>query len=303
MEGIIFASIVYIIWALTNLVDKALLSKNQIDPLVYTAFGITVSILLTFLLIPLGFFLPSSQTLLYMLIGGAGFMVALIVYFKALQHGEVSVLVPLTALLPLFTFGASYLFFGKGLLFHEVIAMAILIVGAIVVNFTQNNSKNYFSKTVLLLLLANALFAVAYAFQGRVYEMTPFWNGFIWMQIFGFFAVLILMMLFSDTRTFRTAYKESSSSDRMMFLGIGIANFGVLILLNYTFTLIPVAVVNALRGIQYIASFVFVIYASKLWPLIYREDVSRNTVIQRALGIAIIVFGLLVLSGQLNGVV
>jgi uncharacterized membrane protein len=295
MQLIIFTIIAYFCWAVTNVVDKKFLSAKVKNASVFTIFAGFILLFETVWLVPLGFRLPSAEGAILSIIGGASFIYALAIYFAALGKGDASVIVPLTSFTGVFSLIFSSIFFGIRLTTPELVAFALLIIGAIIFSIEERNTLHY-RRSIVLVLLADVVFGFSYSFQAEVYHIEPFLNGFIWLRIFGFLATISLLSSRVIRRqTLQTVRSLSFKSDAV-FVSNQFLAFVALLMLNYSFKIGNVAVVNALQGLQYVFVLLFVIVLHRYNPSLLQERITRTMILKRVLAVGFIVAGVVVLA-------
>lgn len=129
MTWIYLAIIAYFLWAITNIIDKVLISKYIKDYFSLTLMGLFIGSLLIFLYIIFthGFFLIAWTTLLLALLSGLVRILAYVFYFKSLSYEEVSRVTILTQLVPVFTLIIAYFFINEVLTIKGDLSFAIRI--------------------------------------------------------------------------------------------------------------------------------------------------------------------------------
>jgi hypothetical protein len=65
---------------------------------------------------------------------------------------------------------------------------------------------------------------------------------------------------------------------------------------NYAVYLGPVAIINAMQGIQYAFLLVFGIFFTVFFPKILKEDISKKIIYKKVLAILLIAIGLYLIS-------
>lgn len=112
MSWIIIVITAHLLNAGSFLVDKFLLVKAIPKPVVY-AFWIGVLGIVSVLLLPFGFVMPSASDLAFALVAGVFFELALLSFFTSLQWLETSRVVPVVGgLQPLLILAFAFFFLG-----------------------------------------------------------------------------------------------------------------------------------------------------------------------------------------------
>jgi len=289
----------YFLFAIVALVDKYLLGGPIPSPKVYSFYVGTLGIL-ALALIPFGFLIPQPLDIALSLLAGAIFIFALLGFYTALRLFEASRVVPaIGGFLPLFTFGLIFLFsWGKETLsLPDLIAFIFLILGSVIIALGKERSITL--KSLQISALAAFLFSLAFVLTKFVYLEQPFWSGFIWMRIGGFF--IALFFLFSkevreEIFRKRVSFKQKTAG---LFLSNQVLAAGAFISQNWAIALAPLiylAMINALEGIKYFFLLIFVIILSLKFPQIIKEEISRKVLLQKIIAILLIGIGLTVLA-------
>jgi drug/metabolite transporter (DMT)-like permease len=291
----------YLILAVVFLVDKYLLTKRIPDPRVYT---FLVGLLGGFaiLLIPfVGFSIPGNFQIFLSLLSGALYILALLWFYNGLQLFEASRVVPaITGILPLFTFGITFIF-SRGeatLSLRGVIAFLLLLLGSVLITYEKRKDISF--KCLRISILTACFLALSFVLAKYVYLAQAFWSGFIWIRMGGVLMAIIFLFCFQDIRK-RIFQKKEGFSRKTSTLFLVNQGFGALaiILQNWAIALAPlayIAVINALQGTQYVFLLIFALIISFKFPQIIKEEASKEIIIQKVMAILLIGSGLFVLS-------
>ena len=300
--------------------DKFLLSKKIHSSISY-AFFVGVWSIFNFLILPLDFWVPTFRELSLDLLGGFLFLVTLVVWYKALHQSEATRVVPVVgALIPIFSFILSFIFFGESFSERQFLAFAILIIGGVLVSVKQTKIYLYkevsekfrgifgdifglvhaeFRPTRRLIVnsIASALlFAMYYVLMKYIYSEQPFIGGFVWSRL-GTFIGVLLMLFVSDWRRkiLEGQRGQKSPKNMLFFLGVRLFAAAAFILLNWAISLGNVAMINALQGVQFLFLILLVLLLSKKFPNILEEEMGGGVMFQKIMGIVLVSLGLYIL--------
>ncbi|MDK2948946.1 MAG: hypothetical protein PWQ56_111 [Patescibacteria group bacterium] len=287
----------YICFALASLGDRIVLSGPS-RPKSYTFFVGTLSVAVIFLIPFIGINVPQGILWLWIILAALFNILGIYSMFTALDNFDVSKIVPtIGALQPIFVVVFSLLIWGgnamKG---NQVFAFAILLLGSVLISIEKNYRVT--RRSLKLSFFAALFFALEMIFAKIAYLDIAFWDGFIWMKIFGF--VFVMGFLFNKTfrsDIFKVDQKLNKNTSIVFLLAQG---FGGLanILQGWAVSLVPLAylgIMNAMKGLQYVFLFIFVLIVSIAFPKLLNEKVSKRIIIQRIVAIILIVIGLGVL--------
>jgi len=292
------AIVAYLVLAIVGILDKFIVDKSVPRPIVFTFYS-TIFLLPLFLLAPLGTGSPSGWfDLAACVVSGFAFSAALFASYRGLQTSEVSHLGPLIgASTPFFVFWLSGALLHENFSTRQLLAIALLIVGSLIISFEQSKKFHGWHRGLLWGVLAGLLFAVSHVASKYIYGVYGFTTGLIWTR--GFMGVFGLLLLFSPTvrALFGRAKKSASGgySIGKQILVVGANKFLGLIgvvLEQYAIAIGSVTIVNALVGVQYGCLILLVIVLSFFWPKLFSEDYTRSEIIQEIAAVAFIAFGL-----------
>lgn len=299
MLWLLVAILSYLFFSLASLGDKLLL-KDKIKPKLYT-FYVGIFSGLTILLAPFAKFSSASPSLfIWIILEAMAFLFGVYYMFRALENFDASKAVPVIgAVQPIFVLILSFFVWGDEVIAAKnIIAFLILLAGSIIISLEK---KPQVTKTFLQLTMISALmFSLDYIFSKVIFlSIKDFLAGMVLMRIFIFlFALAFLFNQSFRREAFSKSIAFTKKTGALMF-GAQTAGGLAVFLQSFAISLAPVAylaVLNSLRGIQYVFLFLFTTFLSYFYPNVLREGISGKTIIQKIFSIILIVLGLAVLS-------
>lgn len=285
----------YFIWAITNIVDKYLLSNKFNNYIVYTLL-VTLVGLVSLVLVPFGYIALSTGFIFISLVSGFFFAGALVLLFKTIQESEASRAIPLIgSLIPVFSLVLSYLFLGSQLNFSEVVAFFILLIGGLLL-IIREVMPFRINKNLLWGILAAFLFSISYVFAKFVYDDQNLISGFVWIRVGTFIGALPLVLLPKSRVTIADILQKTTKKTKLLFFSNQLLGVGAFFLLNFAFSLTNISLVNVLQGTQNVFLFIFIFLLSKIYPNVLKEEFSRGVFIQKITAITLIAIGVGILS-------
>jgi len=287
----------YLFFALASLGDKIVLAGPS-KPKSYTFFVGVLSLLSVFIIPFVEFGFPSGIGLAWVILEAIVYVAGLYAMFYALEEFDVSKVIPtIGATQPVIIAVLSVLFWGyqtiKG---NEILAFIILLTGSVLISIDKNPKVT--KKSLQISLITSILFSLDFVFSKFVYTEMAFWQGFIWMRIFSF--VFVLIFLFD--KGFRKEIKGDNSgfSKKTGVVFLLAQTFGGLanVLQSWAIYLVPVAylaIMNSMKGIQYVFLFILAILISSFLPKVLHEEISKKIIIQKIVSILLIGLGLAIL--------
>lgn len=306
MVYIFIAIAAYFLIALQTILDKFLLTSNRVaEPATYTFFVGLMSIF-TFILFPFGFHLISPEKLSWSLVSGTIFIYGIFCLFAAIEKSEASRVTPVIgSIIPITTLILSMLFLGEQLSTPEIGGIFLLIFGGLFISlefFSQSLEPKKFFSGFYLTVIAGILIAVSFIIFKYLYGKDNFINVFIWTRL-GLFAGALSLLFFPWWRkviwkSFHSFNHPQKENRRTGFIfvankilgGVGSA------LTHLAVSLGSVVVVNALVAVEYVFVFILGLALSLKFPVIFQEKTTRRNILQKTLGICIIISGIVLIS-------
>lgn len=310
------AIIAYLINAGVYTADKFLLSKKVHSSIAY-AFYVGIWSIGNLTLLWFAPFVPSWPWLLIDLLAGLLFLWALVAWYKALHQSEATKVVPIVgALIPIFSLILAFLFLDEKLNFQQFLAFIILVCGGLLISMKKKKEsrlkKLYVHLGILLglkgaefhpvrRLLINSIvsaliFSCYYVLIKYIYAEQPFLGSYIWTRMGSFLGALLLIAIPRNWPIiFAKETRKSTIKNFPFFISVRLTAVAAFILLNYAISLGEVALVNALQGVQYVFLILIIAFLSRAYPKILKEEVGREVLVQKLIGVFLVGVGLYLL--------
>ena len=312
MNWFFIALIAYFLLAIANLIDKFLVEKVMGSARAYTFISCLMS---SVVLVASPWFLswPGLNGLFLDLFLGGVFAVALLLLYASLRRGEASrALVIIGGSTPVFSLPLSLLILGDRFSTNQLLAIIFLIIGLLIVVFLPGKNSSFWDKwfaslslkdgysrdSILLALGSGLAYALFFVGSKLAYEHQAFVSTFLWTRLGAVLAAMLLLFSARARREIKNLFVKNPSRGRNQGLVVGnqILGSAGFVLQNYAIYLGPVAIINALQGMQYAWIIIIGAVLSVLRPGLLRENVSRRSLIQKGAAIFIISIGLYFLS-------
>lgn len=291
MNWVMITLIALFLWAITNIIDKAVVSKYFKRPIIYSFFS-GFFLALPLLAIPyFGLAFVSWEQTVLALLSGAIYLYALIPFYYAIFDEEVSRVIPVWQLMPLFVLLLSYLFIGEVLTGVHLAAFVLLVSGSILISLRKVKKLFKLNKAFYLTLFSAFLFAIQYVMSKYVYLNQSYVNGFLWIRIGSVLAVIPLFFVPSFRKGLIKTFKVLKAK---VIGAIAVSNFCIvagLVLLNYALSLNSVTLISAMEGVQSVFVLILAIFISRWKPSILEEDMDKKTLFIKIIAIVMIVAG------------
>lgn len=291
--GIIYALLSPAIFSISNYLDKFLLEKNNISPIVITIYGgIFAFIAGVITLLLTGFYPIDTRSLIIIL--SSGFLTALYLlpYYKALSIDETSNVVPLFQFYPIFVLTLSFFLLKEGFTFVQYMGCALIIAAGFLLSVEKVAGKMFsIRKSFFYMMLSCFVFAIAQVLYRFALEEIPFWNTLPY-ETFGIALGALLIAMYG--KNFQDFLKETKKFKKRVYVFLTI-NEIFYIAARYTgyfaISLISVSLVSILGGTQPLFVLIFGIILSIWFPHILKEVINRKTLGLKFLSILIIIVG------------
>lgn len=290
---IFFTLLAEIMWSFTSLFDKIILSKGHIrSPYVFIVFNGAMNILLVFLLPFFDFGHLSFMDMAIALAAGLFLTIGVIFYYKAVQHEEISRVLMLWQLIPIFVLTASFLLLGETLTKRHFIGFLLLFAAGIMVSYRKANRKLILSKAFYLMILSTLPISLYYIMSKHIYEAADFWSAFMWLRVAAFSGVLVLFIP-SVRKQFITTIKNMKSGAKGLIGFKMIVDFSAFILLGYAMLNGPISLISAL-GSAAAPIFIFIIasFTAVCFPNLIKESVDKKSILIKVLAVLLITAGI-----------
>lgn len=303
MNWLTITIIAYFIYALVFVADRILITKTFKQPVAYAFYaGLLHGAVI--LLIPILLFFPAQQLVpssladfLIDILAGVLFFVAVYFFYRALFLHDASQIVPLVgSLVPLFSLILTFSLLARYLSWQETIAFSFLLLGGMLISI-KGKIKTSLS-CFISGLLAAFFFGVFYTLTDYIYMQQPFFSGFIWARIGTALAALFLLAL---PWTRRLIFSSSNAISHKVKIGaamIGVHGLGAggFLMIHYAISLSHVSLINALQGVQYVFLMVIIVFLSKKFPQLLKEDFTTGALAKKFGAIFLVGLGLVILA-------
>jgi drug/metabolite transporter (DMT)-like permease len=290
VEWFYFALSSSVIISGVNIIDKVLISDYRIPPRVYV---LVISATSLMPLVTLFFFqltaLPFTVLLFTILVGFVRIYYTW-PYFQALTFEEVSRVIPLLQLTPVFVLILSSLFLHEALPLQAYAAFGLLVFGGTL--FAIRISKGIrLSLAFYLMILASFLLALYSVGLKYLFSMQDFYTIFIWVQIAGFITFFQFIPLRPFRRSLVTTYKTTSRQIGVILVAEQALAYVAVYAYLYAISRGPVTLISSVGAIQPLFVLVFATILSYRFPRVLREELTKMDIALKVLGLVAIFAG------------
>ena len=298
MTWYLFAFLPPLLWAMSNHIDKYLLSKylkNSNTSVLAMFAGLVGFLFSLFVLIiaPENLLEISLLNAIIIILNGALLIVSFIPYYYALNTEDASAVAPLYQTIPIFSFVLGFLVLGESISTIQIIAGLFIIAGSVLISLDAAHSGfKVKMKVLLLMLLSSLLLAIHFVVFKVIALEESFWVTVFWEYI-GASSVAVYMLLFApeNRRQFIAMLKTNSAGIITLSVFNEVINISAKLLANYATLLVPVVVVNLANGLQPLFIFLIGVILTFFLPHIGTEGMTKRHIIQRTIAIAVLFIG------------
>ena len=294
MSWVLFSILATLVWAIVNTVDKYVLTKLVRKPVILLMILGIIGLIASFLVYLFhGFSYLSYFNISLALVAGILYIIGILFYFKAVKIEEISRVIPLLYLSPLFVSILAAIFLGEIFTPIKYLGIFLLIIGAIFIS-SKNSIKISFGKAFWFMVLASLVFSVNAVITKYLLGFVDFWTIFSYIRIGAFFA-LIPIFFFSFKDLIFAVRRYGKKAIIVISLNEILALVGV-ILITIAMERGYVTLVNAISSIQPFFVLLIAVILSIFYPKILKEEIGKSTVLLKLIAITLMFVGVILIT-------
>ena len=277
--------------AVVNMIDKFVLTRWVRKPIVPLLILGLIGLVPAFVVLSIqGFPSPSVEMLLPSFLAGASFVLMSFFYFAAAQVEDISRLVPMFYLSPLFVSVLAAAFLGEVFPARKYLGVALLVAGAVLVSLRKKfKAFQRSGRSSWRMILAALCLAFYTVLTKRALAASGFWTVFAWTRL-SMMAVLA-PFFFSEGRELRTTVCEHGLKVAALLtfnetLAMA-ATLGITIALSSGFA----TLITTLSSVQPFFVLLFAMLLSLFFPKILKEETDRSALAIKFLAILLMFLG------------
>jgi len=290
MEWYIFALLAPAFWALNNVFIKFLITNKfkSYLPLIFTVISVDAVFAVAVLL--LGAITYSFPYSLLALSVGLMPLTAFMLYSKALIKEEVSRIVTLFQLIPVFVVFLSVIFLNEILGMNRYLGIGLIVIASILISYKKTGKKSFSS--ALKFMVPFGMIIAAYTIVDKtLLGYLDYWSVFFWNLLGTFCGSLSLLVLPKPrTEIVKTISAVGKKAVFTTFVGEGLYVIGTIFSL-IALSLIDASLASSLFGLQPFFVFFYTIVLSVFLPKIIKEKINKETLLLKASAIALMFTG------------
>ena len=284
------------LWAITTAVDKLVLVRWQVTPALMTFISELIALIAACgVWLTMGLSEMSYSRIGLALFAGVLKTLMVLFYYLAIAREEVSRIVTIFYLLPLFILLTARFVLHESLQPQEYQGVILLVSGAVLITckdkpFPQLNLAFCFAILGVLCVTVNQII-IKY-----LLEATDYWTVFSYVRVGSFLAVVpLLPIVVSKVQAISSERKGSVLALMAVNDTIGV---GALFIFTIAVSLGSVTLVNALSSVQLLFLLLIVVTVGTVNPNILREELGRTVLLSKLIAILLMICGTFAISGM-----
>jgi len=296
-EFLILALVAPVLWAISNIIDKYLLSRKLKNPFSYDIITIWIGVIFIIAIPAFVKISFSFNAYFYGILIGIIFCGIYLLYDKAMGREEGSRVVSLIYTMPLYVALLSRLFLGESLSIWNYLGIVLLAVSAVIVSYRGMRKKHLLSMGMIMMLLYAIIAAATRVLSKSVIASVPPLSYVFWIFVGQTIGSLLLLFIPRIRKHLKSDLKTVRGNT--FWLLIGTAIFDGLGLLAF-YVAIALGSVSIASGISALQPFFFLVGAfvvAKIFPHMIKEDLDGYAIELKILAIVFLVVGTLLVIG------
>jgi drug/metabolite transporter (DMT)-like permease len=299
---LVFAFCGPVLWAISTHLDKYLVEKyfkhsDAAVLLIFTALIGLVTLPFIRLIDPNVVGVGFANAAL-MAVSGVLYMGGLLLYLRALQSEEASVVAPFFQAAPLFGFALGYLVLGEVLSPAQMAGGALVIGGTLLVSLRPARQRTRFKFRLVALMLACTLTLAVSSLIFKMFALRDdFWPTTFWMFVGEALFGAALLSIPSYRRQFLDLLRSNPGAVWSINAANEVINLGGGLGTRFALTLAPLGLVQAIGSTTTLFVFGFGVVLSICSPALGRESLSRRELLQKGLAAVLVAAGAVLATG------
>jgi len=289
MLWVVFAILATLLGSIINIIDKFVVTKWVREPIIPLGIMGFVGAFSSILIFVIRGVSPLSYLSIIMTLStGVIYVLGTLFYLKALKLGEVSRIIPLFYLSPVFTLILAGLFLNEVFSVVKYIGIISIVIGAVLISI-KKFERIKITKAFWLMILASLSYAIYGVLTRYLLNFADYWTIFGYSRIGGLLiTVPIFALYYSELR-----YSVSKYGKKVVGLITTNETINIIavFLITIAISLGTATLVNSLVSIQPLFVLIFAFAITKIHPQALQEEINKKAMIIKLISIILIVTG------------
>jgi len=290
MEWYIFALLAPAFWAMNNVFIKFLITNKYKSyfPMIFTV--ISCDAVFAVAVLVFGTVTYSFPYSLLALAAGLMPLTAFWFFSKAIITEEVSRIVTLFQLIPVFVVFLSVIFLNEILGIQRYLGIGLIVIASILISYKKADKKPF--SGALKFMIPFGIIIAAYTITDKtLLGYLDYWTVFFWNLLGTFLGALFLLILPKPrTEIIKTTSTVGKKAIFTTFAGEGLYVIGTICSL-IALSLADASLASSLFGLQPFYVFFYAIILSLFLPRILKEKINKETLLLKASAVALMFIG------------
>ncbi len=294
MGWVFYSLLAATLWAIVNVTDKYTMGKlvdNPMIPLLILGFVGLLAAGAVYCVHGIVFLSPFDSTLAFL--AGLFYVLTMLFYYLALKYEEVSKVIPVFYLSPVFIILIAKEVLGENLVSHQYWGIAFLVCGAMLISL-PTPLKLGVGKGISYILLAAFCYAINQVLTKFLLKNNAFWPVFAYIRI-GIFLSLLPVFGWNIGNIIHSCKKIHYQAYGIMIINQLLNVMGVFSI-TLAMTTGYVTLVNGLASAQPFFVLVFSTALGLFFPNLLNERLQGWVLIKKLIAIFFIILGVLKIS-------
>lgn len=291
---VIFSILAAFCWSVSYTIDKYIVTrlvKNPFVPIVVLGiFGLAASAAVYFIY---GFSPLSNFNIFLSVMAGIIWGFGSIFYFRVVKIEEISRIVPVYHLSPIFVSIFAGIFLGEIFTPIKYFGIVLLVMGAVLVS-----SRNFLSikvgRAFWPLILSMIFFASSFVLQKHLLDFGDFLTIFAYMRIGSALALSPIIIKY-----FPELIRNTKEYGKRVIFAISaseIMNLTALVFIAMAASIGYITLVNAISSLDSFFVLFFTVILSIFFPSILKEEIRKLVIFQKVVAISLIFVGVILIT-------
>jgi drug/metabolite transporter (DMT)-like permease len=281
------------LWAIVSIIDKYMVDKLTRNPNVPLIFWVSFGLLASAAICVFQGLPPLSYANICLAMAAGIFMVlGGLFYFQAAKIEEISRVVPMNYLIPLFLVVLAAVFLGEIFAPLTYFGIALLVAGAVLISMKKAEFR--IGKAFALMILSSLALSVAAIISKYLLGFVDFWAMFSYVRIGTIIPLIPLVYL--NYRDILLVFKEHGAKAFAIMSSAEILDSSASLIFAFAVSIGFVTLANALVSLQSFFVFLITIALSLFWPNVLKEEIGNSTLILKFVAMALMFVGALLVT-------
>lgn len=293
MSWILIATSAAFLFAIVAIIDKFVLTHLIKKPIVPIIFYSILGIIGAFLIFLFhGISSLSFTNILLALFAGLLVSLGWLFYFRAVKVEEISRVIPLFNLMPIFVLILATIFLAEIFTPLKYLGIFLIVGGAFLIS-TKDFRKIKIGKAALLMLIASFLYAANTVLTKYLLEFADYWTIYAYLRLGAIF--VLVPVLFIHFKDLKETLRENGRKVIITTTSAEIIFFFGALLITLALVTGPATLVNSLSNLQPFFVFLFAIVLSLFFPRILKEETKGSVLVMKIIAMVLMFVGVLLI--------